>query len=331
MKKIQILALSAIAAFAVSCNGGGDISTKVKLTSATDTLAYAYGVEVANQGLVQYLSQLGVLTDTAQVRYSYTMRIQDEQDEAKKLELHKEVSAKIDSITKVNNKNLTEFLAGLKDAVNAPESKSSYYRGLEIGGQLNQMSTNISKQVYGENSKETINKDIMLAAVVSILKKETPQIENSSVIFQSKMESIQAERLKKDYAGNIEAGNKFLEENKSKEGVQVLPNGLQYKVIVEGKGAKPVLTDIVKVHYHGTLLDGTVFDSSVQRNEPATFGLTQVIPGWTEILQLMPVGSKWIVYIPENLAYGARESGSIPPFSTLTFEIELLDIEQPAK
>lgn len=329
MKKIQILALSAIAALAVSCNGGGgSISTKANLTTPTDTLAYAYGVEVASQGLLQYLSQLGVLTDTAQVRYSYTMRIQNEQDEAKKMELHKEVSAKIDSISKANQKNLTEFLSGLKDAVSAPESKSSYYRGLEIGGQLNQMVSNISKQVYGEDSKETINKDIMLAGVVTILKGETPVFENSSVIFQSKMEKIQEEKMKKDYGANIEAGEKFLAENKTKEGVVVLPSGLQYKVLTEGKGAKPTITDKVKVHYHGTMLDGTVFDSSVQRNEPAVFGLNQVIAGWTEVLQLMPVGSKWVVYVPENLAYGARQSGSIPPFSTLVFEIELLSIEK---
>jgi len=328
MKKIQILALSALAVFAVSCDKGGDISTKVNLSTPTDTLAYAYGVEVANQGLVQYLSQLGVLTDTAQVRYSYTQRIQNEPDEAKKLEIHKEVSAKVDSIAKVNQKNLKEFLAGVKDAINAPESKSAYYRGLEIGGQLNQMASNVSKQVYGEDSKESINKDIMLAGVVTILKKETPAFENTSMIFQSKMEKLQEEKLKKDFAPNIEAGQKFLAENKTKEGVQVTPSGIQYKVLVEGKGPKPSATDRVKVHYHGTLLDGTVFDSSVQRGEPATFGLNQVISGWTEAIQLMPVGSKWIIYIPENLAYGARQSGAIPPFSTLTFEVELLDIEK---
>lgn len=332
MKKIQVLALGAIAALAVSCNGGGgNISTDVKLNTPNDTLAYAYGVEVASQGLTQYLSQLGVLVDTAQYRYSQTMRIQSEQDSAKRLDIIKKISFEVDSIAKANEKNMGQFLSGLQDAMNAPESKAAYYRGLEIGGQLSQMSGNVSKQVFGEDSKETISKDMMLAGVVTILKKQQPKIENSAAIFQSKMEKAQEERMKAQYSGNIEAGQKFLEENKAKEGVQVLPSGLQYKVEKEGTGAKPAATDKVKVHYHGTLLDGTVFDSSVQRGEPASFGVTQVIPGWIEALQLMPVGSKWTIYVPENLAYGARQAGNIPPYSTLVFEIELLEIEKPAK
>lgn len=134
--------------------------------------------------------------------------------------------------------------------------------------------------------------------------------------------------MKKQYTPQIEAGQKFLDENKAKEGVVTLPDGLQYKIVKEGTGAKPTATDIVKVHYHGTLLDGTVFDSSVDRKEPATFNVSAVIKGWTEVLQLMPVGSKWTVYIPYDLAYGAQDRGTIKPFSTLIFDIELLDIEK---
>ncbi|HEY8405229.1 MAG TPA: FKBP-type peptidyl-prolyl cis-trans isomerase, partial [Flavobacteriales bacterium] len=119
---------------------------------------------------------------------------------------------------------------------------------------------------------------------------------------------------------------RFLEENKMKDGVQTTPSGLQYKVIHEGNGPKPAATDIVEVHYHGTLIDGTVFDSSVERGEPIRFPLNQVIPGWTEGLQLMSKGSKYILYVPENLAYGPRSMGSIKPYSTLIFEVELLDI-----
>ena len=129
--------------------------------------------------------------------------------------------------------------------------------------------------------------------------------------------------------GNVkEQGEQFLAENKLKDGVIETESGLQYEVIKMGKGAKPSATDRVKVHYHGTLIDGTVFDSSVERGEPIVFGLNQVIAGWTEGVQLMPVGSKFRFFIPQELAYGAREAGSIPPYSTLIFEVELLGIEK---
>jgi FKBP-type peptidyl-prolyl cis-trans isomerase len=121
-------------------------------------------------------------------------------------------------------------------------------------------------------------------------------------------------------------GERFLAANQLKEGVQVTESGLQYEVLTMGSGPKPQATDRVKVHYHGTLIDGTVFDSSVERGEPAEFGLNQVIKGWTEGLQLMPVGSKFRFYIPQELGYGERATGSIPPYSTLIFDVELLEI-----
>lgn len=124
----------------------------------------------------------------------------------------------------------------------------------------------------------------------------------------------------------IPMNQKFLEENAKKEGVVTLESGLQYKVITEGTGAKPTLEDRVKVHYHGTLIDGTVFDSSVERGEPIELALQGVIKGWTEALQLMPVGSKWTIYVPASLGYGEEGAGSIPGNSTLIFDIELLEI-----
>ncbi len=133
---------------------------------------------------------------------------------------------------------------------------------------------------------------------------------------------LQAEKGKK----NIEEGKKFLEENAKREGVVTLPSGLQYEVLTSAIGKKPTAKDSVKCHYHGTLIDGTVFDSSVRRGQPATFGVTQVIQGWVEALQLMSVGSKWRLYLPYNLAYGERGAGSIPPFATLIFDVELLEI-----
>lgn len=125
-------------------------------------------------------------------------------------------------------------------------------------------------------------------------------------------------------------GQKFLDENKTKEGVMATPSGLQYKVITQGTGVTPAATDTVKVNYHGTLIDGTVFDSSVERGEPVEFPLNQVIPGWTEGVQLMNVGSKYIFYVPQELAYGSRGMGQIKPYSTLIFEVELLDVK-PSK
>lgn len=126
---------------------------------------------------------------------------------------------------------------------------------------------------------------------------------------------------------NKQAGEEFLKINKEKAGVTTLPSGLQYEVLKKGEGKTPQSSDQVKVHYTGTLIDGTVFDSSVQRGEPAEFGVTQVIPGWVEALQLMPVGSKWKLAIPSELAYGASGAGqTIEPNSTLIFEVELLDI-----
>ncbi|MBQ0076261.1 MAG: FKBP-type peptidyl-prolyl cis-trans isomerase [Bacteroidales bacterium] len=130
------------------------------------------------------------------------------------------------------------------------------------------------------------------------------------------------------YGQTKQEGEEFLAANATKDGVIVTESGLQYEVIKMGKGPKPSATDRVRVHYHGTLIDGTVFDSSVERGEPITFGLNQVIKGWTEGLQLMPVGSKFRFYIPQELGYGAREAGSIPPYSVLIFEVELLDIEK---
>lgn len=128
-------------------------------------------------------------------------------------------------------------------------------------------------------------------------------------------------------AANLKAGQDFLEANKTKPGIVSLPSGLQYEVITEGSGAKPLASNKVTCHYHGTLIDGTVFDSSVRRGQPATFPLNAVIKGWTEGLQLMPAGSKWRFFIPPHLGYGDRQAGGqIGPNSTLIFEVELLDI-----
>ena len=152
---------------------------------------------------------------------------------------------------------------------------------------------------------------------------EKMQIQDAQMLIKSTIQAKQ-EALAKAQSAEGEA---FLEENGKRSEVVTTESGLQYEVLTEGKGAIPVSTDKVKVHYTGTLIDGTVFDSSIRRGEPTTFGVTQVIQGWTEALLLMPVGSKWKVFIPQDLAYGPRAAGQIPPYAALIFEMELLGIE----
>lgn len=173
----------------------------------------------------------------------------------------------------------------------------------------------------------TANVNDMIAGFANALKGDTTMTQEAAIaIIQNYFQ--QAEKKEADKAKA--EGTAFLEENKKKEGVVTTESGLQYKVDSLGTGAIPTANDVVKVHYTGKLLDGTVFDSSVERGEPATFGVTQVIKGWTEALQLMPVGSKYTLYIPSDLAYGDRAAGpKIKPNSTLIFEVELLGIEKP--
>jgi FKBP-type peptidyl-prolyl cis-trans isomerase FklB len=172
---------------------------------------------------------------------------------------------------------------------------------------------------------DSLNAEAISAGINDIfLTKETKlEQEEAGMIVQLYMQEVMTRKT----AALKEEGQKFLDENKSKTGVTVTPSGLQYEVVKAGSGKTPVATDNVTVHYTGKLLDGTIFDSSVERNEPATFGVSDVIPGWTEVLQLMKEGDKWIVYIPYDLAYGERGAGQqIPPFSTLIFEVELIKV-----
>jgi FKBP-type peptidyl-prolyl cis-trans isomerase FklB len=162
-------------------------------------------------------------------------------------------------------------------------------------------------------------------AIEDVLDNKQPEMdyEEAKNVINDYFTKLQEEKLEI----NLKAGQEFLEINKKRPGVVSLPSGLQYEIIKEGNGKTPVATDQVKCHYHGTLIDGTVFDSSVQRGTPATFGVNQVIQGWVEALQLMPVGSKWKLFIPSDLAYGKSGAGqSIEPNSTLIFEVEVLEI-----
>lgn len=190
----------------------------------------------------------------------------------------------------------------------------SYCVGMSLGGSLLQQNlSNLDLEAMSAAIKDTFEGAAL---------KYTPEEANSII-----QKFLQAES-EKTFGANKEAGEQFLAENAKKEGVQTTPSGLQYEVIEEGNGAKPSPTSNVTVHYHGTLIDGTVFDSSVQRGQPASFGVNQVIPGWTEALQLMPKGAKYRLYIPQNLAYGAQPhpGGPIEPYMALVFDVELIDI-----
>ena len=192
--------------------------------------------------------------------------------------------------------------------------KFSYAIGLGIGQNLLSIG---AKGIAVDDFAQAI-KDVLEGNQTAISHTEARDIVNKYF----------AELEEKMNAANIEAGKKFLEENKKREGVVTLPSGLQYEVITEGNvGRYAKATDQVQCHYEGTLIDGTLFDSSIKRGQPATFGVNQVIPGWVEALQLMPEGAKWKLYIPSDLAYGAQGAGEmIPPHSTLVFEVELQKI-----
>jgi FKBP-type peptidyl-prolyl cis-trans isomerase FkpA len=168
-------------------------------------------------------------------------------------------------------------------------------------------------------------------ALAGNAKIDEEKIREALTALDESVRTKQEEKAKVESEKSKVEGEKYLADNAKKEGVMVTESGLQYEVMSEGEGAKPVATDVVKVHYKGTLLDGTEFDSSYSRNEPTTFPLNRVIPGWTEGLQLMPVGSKYKFTIPSDLAYGDRDLGKIPANSTLIFEVELLEIQNDAE
>ncbi len=327
-------AVAVVSVLMVSC--GGASAPKASLKNAVDSVSYAYGVSMAEQGLVQFLEQNGVLTSASSIEYDYQVRIAAA-DSLGKLTLQKEMAAKIDSVNKLNAPQLNQFIKGLKDAINL-EEKSAYAQGLSIGAQFSQMMLpQVNKLLYGEGGEQKLNTGQLLSGLVSVLKNEQLAISSmdASTYFQQEVEKAQAaemarkeEELKIEYAESIAEGEAFMTENAKREEVVTLPSGLQYEILRKGSGPVPTETDRVKVHYHGTLIDDTVFDSSVERGEPSTFGVTQVIAGWTEALQLMPVGSKWRLYVPYELAYGSQDRGTIKPFSNLIFEVELLGIEK---
>jgi len=206
-----------------------------------------------------------------------------------------------------------------KPVLTDTREKESYSLGYQFGEHL-------------KTQKVDLDLDIYISGIRDALGGSTPRLSQSEIRatvaeFQKRL-SVARQRENKEAAEkNLADGKTFLEDNKKKDGVVTLPSGLQYKVLTDGSGKLPKATDTVTVNYRGTLVDGTEFDSSYKRGQPATFQVGKVISGWTEGLQLMKEGSKWQLFIPPQLAYGPRGSGRIPPNSTLIFEVELLAVK----
>lgn len=263
--------------------------TAVTLSTQSDTLSYVAGMTMS-QGLVPYLQQsLGV--DTAY---------------------------------------MAQFIEGFETAVkqdNNPEFKA-YMAGLEIAKQMKErMLPGMEREL--KDSPDTLRRELAFRGFTDALQGDTTyyNIDDASLLFKDLMSEAQEAKAEKLYGANRRAGEEFLAANAKKDSVVTTESGLQYKVITEGKGEKPQATDRVKVNYEGRLVDGTVFDSSSKHGDkPIEFRADQVIKGWTEALTLMPVGSKWELYIPYDLAYGDRDSGKIKPYSALIFTVELVEI-----
>lgn len=221
---------------------------------------------------------------------------------------------------------LVLLLAGTASAQDAPELKDpkeklSYALGMDLGNQFKSQSVDIDPDIFVKAMKDIMSGGRMLMT--------DDDARSTIATWQKDMRQKQQAQRAATADKNKADGEAFLEKNKNAEGVVALPSGLQYKILRAGDGRKPSLEDTVVCHYRGTLIDGTEFDSSFKRNEPATFPLKGVIKGWTEALQLMPVGSKWQLFIPPALAYGERGAGAaIGPNATLIFEVELLSIKE---
>ncbi len=289
MKKLVLPLMVAAAVLTASCSGN---APKASLGNDVDSLSYSIGL-AQSQGLKQYLAYQGI--DTTDVC-------------------------------------IEEFIKGLKDGASSDDDKkqAAYVMGLQIGQNVSkQMLPGMNSQVFGDDSTQTMSLNNILAGLAAGVKGDSSimSVASAQEYAQVKMEAIKNANMEKQFGPNRKAGEEFMAKIAKSDSVKSLGNGIYYKVLTEGKGAVPAADARVKVNYEGKTIDGNIFDSSYQRNEPTTLYANQVIPGWREALSHMPVGSKWIVYIPQEQAYGNRQTGNIKPFSALIFTIELLSIE----
>ena len=297
MKKVMIIALALVASASfLSAEAAKKkqqvvqpvVVEPVVLNNSSDSVSYTGGMAITN-GLVPYLQQQGV--DTAY---------------------------------------MADFIQGFKEMIKSGDDpkKAAYVMGMDIAKQLSMtILPNITKEFT--DTPDSIVKEKLLQGFSAALENDTTLFTQKAAeeYFRTKQQLNKEARQEKLYGANREAGRKFLEENAKKDSVVTLPSGLQYQVLVRGEGEVPQATDRVKVNYEGRLIDGTVFDASARHGgEPAEFTPQQVIAGWTEALTMMPVGSKWRLFIPSELAYGDRDQGQIKPYSTLIFDVELVEI-----
>ena len=272
----------------VSAEPQAPVVEPVQLASSSDSVSYAAGMNMT-KGLIPFLLQQHVDT---------TM--------------------------------MADFVRGFMEAVKTTDDPKmkAYMTGMNIAQQVTErMLPGLMKEF--EDSPDSISADLFYRGFTDALTNDTTHFteEKAESYFTEKQRADKAARDEKLYGANRDAGRKFLEENAKKDSVITLPSGLQYKVLVKGNGEVPLANDKVKVNYEGRLIDGTVFDSSYKRGEPTEFTPNQVIMGWKEALTMMPVGSKWQLYIPYELAYGERGAGGdIKPYSMLIFDVELVDI-----
>ena len=301
MKKIIILALAVVAS-ASFCTIDAkkkkkevkqeEVVVPVELKSSSDSVSYTAGMAITN-GLMPFLKQQHGI-DSASIGI---------------------------------------FLKSFEEVINAGETPEAKARiaGVEIA---NQVRSRMLPGISGEfqDSPDSIISSLFFRGFIDAMKQDTTHFkqEIAEEYFKKKQEADKLAKEEKLYGANRNAGIKFLQENAQKEGVITTASGLQYKVLVKGEGEVPQKTDKVKVNYEGRLVDGTVFDASAKHGDkPAEFRADQVIKGWTEALTMMPVGSKWQLYIPQELAYGERNMGNIKPYSTLIFDVELVGIDKP--
>lgn len=299
MKRISILCFALLAGLCITVQAAGKKTSKkkgkateqVKVdTVSVDTFSYAYG-KANTQGLKQYLSQrMGIDT-------TY----------------------------------MDDFMKGFGQLAltEADKKEKARLAGIEIRTQLeNQILPAANKQI--DDSVQVLVRERFVEGFRDGIMQANMYItmDSTQKLVKKQMDYYHSVKMEKKYGANRLAGEEFLKLNAKKDSVQTTPSGLQYKVITMGTGEKPQPTQKVKVNYEGRLIDGTVFDSSLKHGKPVTFPCNQVIKGWTEALCMMPVGSKWELYVPQQLAYGDREQGKIPPFSALVFTVELLSIEK---
>ncbi len=233
----------------------------------------------------------------------------------------------------VDTAYMANFIEGFNASIPEAERKKlqAYSAGLQIRRQVEEeVIPGLDRRITGNDSAKVLNRVLFLEGFGKTLAglPTDMSLQKAEEIAQKQMKYYHDTDMERKYGDNRRAGEDFLKANAKKDSVRTLPSGVQYKILTQGNGEIPTAASKVKVNYEGRLVNGTVFDSSYERKQPATFGCGQVIKGWAEALTQMPVGSKWEIYIPQELGYGSREAGKIPPFSALIFTVELLEIEK---